>query len=264
MRTSRVIWIFLLVASHQLPGTAAQLQIGGGSSVDFGDAVVHLGCSDLQVNGTASGGTAQIHAVDNATIAAGGTFNAGGAQIDTAGNFESTGTFNPGASTVSMIDGCGRTQSHVSGATSFHNLSVTTSTGKQLMLDAAKTVTVAGQLQLRGASGNLLKIRSTTAGTPSMISATTLQDIHFVDVADNRATGAVIAPGKASVFESVPGANIFRWFYFDENGVYSDPTTKLVPVFSEWTLVLLGLMLACVGMRYASSKKKSNSVDNSN
>ncbi|MBF5004379.1 hypothetical protein [Diaphorobacter caeni] len=255
MCTSRIIWIFLLFISHQLHGVAAQIQIGSGSTVDFGDAVLNLGCSDLQVSGTAIGSTARIQAVDNTTIAAGGTFDAGGAQLDTAGNFESAGAFNPGVSTLSVVDGCSRSQSHVSGGTNFHHLSVITSTGKKLILDSSQTVTVAGQLQLRGASGNLLNIRSTSAGIPAMISATTLQDIHFVDVADNRATGSVIAPNHASVFESVPGPNLYRWFYFDENGEYSDPVAKRIPVFSNGSLVLLGLLLALLGWRWSTRKR---------
>ncbi len=224
----------------------AGLDVGAGSTIDFGDAVIDMGCSDLIVDGTTNTSASQVTGLDNVTIDASGTLNAGGAQITLAGNFSNSGTLSAGSGTVAIVDGCSRTQSSISGDSTFHDLSITSATGKQVVFESGKTTTVAGTLTLQGAAGNLLKVRSSTPGSPAMLSATPQQVIQFVDVADNRAVGSVIAPGSPSKYESKASGNLFRWFFYDVNGLLP---FQPIPSLSAWSLFAVSALLSLLGIR---------------
>lgn len=192
------------------------VQVGSGSRVDFGDARVNLGCADFRIAGTAATNTAQLAGINNVTV--GGQLTGGAGHISLAGDFASPGNFDAGTSTVTLGDGCGRTTSQIGAGLTFHGLSAITATGKTLQFIGGATTTVAGQLTLQGASGHLLQIRSSSPGTPAHLSATSLQSIQFVDVADNRAVGEVIAFGIPQNYQSRTSGNIYRWFQYDHAG----------------------------------------------
>lgn len=240
----------------------AQLQVGAGSRVDFGDATVKLGCADLNVNGSAAASASRLSGIDTLNIGAAGDLQAGSAQVALSGDFARSGSFDAGGSTVSIVDACARSTSRVSGGTVFNHLSVTSGTGKTIALAAGQTTTVLGQLTLQGAQGQLLKLRSSAAGTPAQLSATTQQSVQWVDVADNRATGEVIAFGKPSQFQSQAGGNLFRWFQFDAQGQdqgggnggnggnngSGGSDIRRVPSLSILATAALGALLAWAGM----------------
>ena len=245
----------VLSASIVVPEARAQVLIGADSVVDWGDASVSMGCTDLVVNGTANMSAARLSEVDSVNIS--GVLNNGSGQLSVAGNLATTGTLQGGAGTVSIVDGCARTTSQITGSPSFHNLSISTTTGKQVVFEAGKTTTVGGQLALQGASGNLLKIRSSVAGTPALLSATDQQVVQFVDVGDNRAVGSVIAPGEPTLFQSSSAGNIFRWFLFNEDGVIPkepEPQIAAVPTLGDWALYVLSLLIALLGYRNVSRR----------
>ena len=97
----------------------------------------------------------------------------------------------PGTSTVSFVDGCGEASATISGDTTFSTLSMTTSTGKLYSFQAGSTQ-MSDSLFLAGAEGNLLRIRSTSAGTAANFDVTGAQSADFVSVQDNNAIGAPI------------------------------------------------------------------------
>lgn len=230
-----------LLAVVLLNGNAwAQLNVGAGSSIDFGDAVVEMGCTDLVVSGTANTTASQITGIDDVSIGAGGAFNGGSAQLSLSGDFANAGSFSGGSGSVLIVDGCGKAQSRISGQSSFNNLSITTATGKEAIFEAGKTTTVAGTLTLNGAPANLLKIRSSTPPAPALLAATTSQSIQYVDVADNRAVGAVIAPGLPGGFNSIASGKVYRWFRFDE---YGDLIKVPVPTLSQWGILALSALI---------------------
>ena len=68
--------------------------------------------------------------------------------------------FVKGSSTV-LLDGADQ---YMTGSTVFHNLTKTVSAAQTLTLDAASTFSVSGALTLRGATSNLLSLRSTGTG----------------------------------------------------------------------------------------------------
>jgi hypothetical protein len=55
---------------------------------------------------------------------------------------------------VRFVDGCSTTSSTISDSSSFNDLVFTTSTGKDVLFEAAETTTVSGAITLAGASGN--------------------------------------------------------------------------------------------------------------
>jgi len=195
-------------------GAQAVVMVGAGSALNFADANVSLGCGDLTVQGQTSGTAANVTAIANLVIAAGGTLAPGASQLTLGGNFADAGTFTPGTSRVAIVDTCGSGTSTVSGATSFYDLIVATASGKRLVLPAALTQSIAHALTLQGAAGNLLQVLSSSAGQQALldVGAGAAQSIAYVDARDNKASGAAIAPGAAASYQSVDGGNLLNWF----------------------------------------------------
>ncbi|ARU05795.1 hypothetical protein CCO03_14870 [Comamonas serinivorans] len=208
--------------------------------------MVNLGCADLQVDGALHAQTVELADVDNLAVGAAGVLDGGSARIALGGDVSQSGTLIPGSSTVAITDTCGNTESRVSGNATFHDLSVISTAGKKLVLEAGQTTTVSGMLTLQGVDGHLLQVRSSVPGTTARIAASTQQSIQFVDVADNRAVGAHIAPGYPSQYKSVAGSNVFSWFDYDESG--QSISAKRIPTLSGWALAAVALLLAGVGV----------------
>jgi hypothetical protein len=257
--------------SRRLPGCAllaiaplvqaGQWQIGAGSRVDFGDAAVNLGCGDLKVLGDAAASASRLGGIGMLDIGGTGSLMAGSAQLALSGDFVRSGSFDAGSSTVSIVDACPGSTSRVSGGTVFQHLTVASSTGRTLELAAGQATTVLGRLTLQGAQGQLLKLRSSSAGTPAQLSATAQQSVQFVDVADNRATGEVIAFGKPDQFQSQAGGNLFRWFQFDAQGQdqgggntgntgNTGTDIRQVPTLSALGAAVLGALLALAALAH--------------
>src|SRR5689334_15489945 len=190
------------------------ITVGSGSMVNFADAAINLGCSDLTIAGQASSMVATLSAIANLSVTSGGVFAPGGSQITLGGNFSDAGTFTPGASRVSIVDDCGSGKSQISGTTSFYDFVVASTVGKQLVFPAGLTQGVSHALTLQGVAGNLLQILSSTAGTRAIlaVSAGTAQTVSYVNARDNNASAATIAPGAASLYNSVDSGNLLNWF----------------------------------------------------
>lgn len=220
----------------------AQIDIGVGSTFDFGNATIDFGCSDLNVAGTASVATGSLTGLRNLAVPSGGTFNAGASQTTLGGDFADGGTFNAGSGSVRIVDACGGGTSQLSGNTSFFVFNASTSNGKQLILPANATQSVANSLTLAGTAGNLLQVRSSSAGQRANLALASgaAQTVSYVAARDNAATGVTIAPGTPAAHNSVDGGNLLNWFNGAINGV-----TGAVPAPG---LRLMGqlLLFACV------------------
>lgn len=192
----------------------AQINIGAGSTFDFGNAAIDFGCSDLDVAGNATSTAAALAGLRNLAVPSGGTFNAGTSQITLGGDFANGGGFNAGSGAVSIVDACGSGTSQVSGSTSFFVLAANTTSAKQLVLPANSTQAVTHSLTLTGTAGNLLQVRSSSAGQRAnlALASAAAQTISYVAVRDNAATGATIAPGAPAAYNSVDGGDLVNWF----------------------------------------------------
>jgi hypothetical protein len=190
------------------PAAAAELTVGSGASFDLGTALLDLGCADLKVGGTLSAGAVGFDAARDLVIDPGGVLNGDSALLEVTGDWNNAGSFSAGTSTLRLSDGCGVTSAIVSGNTSFANLEMTTTSGKRWSFAAGTTQTVASALTLLGASGNLLEIRSTSAGSVAFFNLLGSQIGDFVDVEDNDATAGVpinVGPN------SIVGSNTPGW-----------------------------------------------------
>lgn len=209
------------------PGLAQGITVGSGSALSLGSGQIDLGCGSL-------------------IILSGGQVDGGQGTINLSGNWSNSGTFDPGSSTVNMADGsgCGSPVT-IAGNTTFHNLVITTNSGRQVNFAAGSTQTVTSALTLAGVAGNLLKIRSTTQGSPAFLdlTSTASQNIDYVDVQDNHATGLYLASGDPGRFNSVDSGGNLRWF------LNAGPTD--IPTLSSLGMLatLMGLLMAVLGWR---------------
>ena len=218
----------------------AAVDVGAGSRIDFGDARADLGCGDLNVGGSASVGAAQVGGIDSVVVSTGATLAGGSGSLALSGDFAIAGGFDPGSGGVAIGDGCGNTTSLLSGSQRFSRLAVTTATAKRLTLSAGATTRVTpGPLTLAGAPGRLLQIRSTAAGQPAFIDLAGSQAVSYVDVADNHAIGATLAPGVPAATHSVDSGNVRNWFDF----------LTAIPTLSLPAMVGLALLLGGIAVR---------------
>jgi len=144
-----------------------------------------------------------------------GTLNADGQAINVAKGWNNTGgTFTHGDNTVTFDSA---NTSLIEGNTTFYSLACTTG-GKQLTFEAGSTQTVEGTstLTLTGSPGNLITLRSSSAGTQWNINPTGTINVSYVDVQDsNNMNGVNINPSN-----SVNSGNNTNWF---SSGTTKDP-----------------------------------------
>jgi hypothetical protein len=141
------------------PALAGNLTVGSGSSLDLGTGSLALGCADLDVLGTLTAGSVGFTQGRDVTITPSGVMNGNSATLQLSGDWDNTGSFVPGTSSVRITDGCGLLSGVVNGNSSFHNLELSSTSGKQVTFTAGTTQTVGAAFTVSGATGNLLKIR---------------------------------------------------------------------------------------------------------
>lgn len=192
------------------------------------------------------GGTLELPCVD--FLNSGGTVNAAGL-INVSGNWGNTGAFNAQGGTVHMDDDhCVPNIATITGNTSFFALRIDTDSGKQVNFQAGSTQNVGGGITLLGTSGNRLKIRSTVPGSPAFLNVAGGQNINYVDVQDNHATGLYLAPGLPNQFNSIDRGGNSRWFLNlgPEVNPGSPPNINPIPTLSATATLLLGLALSAL------------------
>ena len=166
MRRALAVVALLALASA---ASASQFTVGNGASVDLGTGALGLGCANLNVAGTLSAGTVGFTGGRNVVIDPTGVVNGNSATLQLAGDWDNSGSFNAGTSTVQIADGCGLLSGVVAGSTTFAGLTITSASARQVSFEAGSTTTVTGNLSLAGQSGALLKIRSTLGGSAGFL-----------------------------------------------------------------------------------------------
>ena len=220
----------------------AAITVGAGSSLQFADSTVDLGCSDLTIAGAANGTTATIGAITNLNLS--GSFAPGAGRISLGGNFANTGSFVPGNSQVAIVDACGNGTGLISGATNFYDFVVATASGKQTLFPVAAPQSIEHSLTLQGAAGHLLNIGSSAPGQRGVLAVAkeAAQAIAYVSARDNNASIARIAPGPPAQFNSVDAGNLANWFL----AAYGDAALVPAPALGadRWILVAAMLLAA--------------------
>jgi len=115
-------------------------------------------------------------------IPAGHVLNLGGSTLAIPGDWSNSGTFAAGTGTIKLNVPAGSVQT-IFGDNTFYNLE-STAAGGQINFEAAKTQTVSNNLAVNGGSGNLITLRSTTAGTPWKIDPQVGRSVSYIDVKD--------------------------------------------------------------------------------
>lgn len=209
-----------LLSLAPLPVLAAGATIGPGSTISLGSGTMDLDCGDLVISGTLNLNTGAYTNVGNVVINSGGVLNGDSGSISLSGDWTNNGgTTNPGSSQVTFNTDCGNDTINVAGNSSFFNLTVQTTTGRQITFEAGSTTTVQGHLVMNGTGdennpANLLKIRSSSPGNPAFLVVDGTYAITQVDVQDNHAIlpGEWVDFGHPEDFDSIDGPGNFRWF----------------------------------------------------
>ncbi|HVN37470.1 MAG TPA: hypothetical protein VMW19_04765 [Myxococcota bacterium] len=190
------------------PALAGNVTVGAGSSLDLGTGSLALGCADLDVLGTLTAGTVGFTQGRDVTVTPSGVMNGNSATLQLSGDWDNTGSFVPGTSSVRITDGCGLLSDVVNGSTTFHDFQLSSTSGKQVSFAAGSTQTVAGAFTVSGATGNLLKLRSSVGGTVAFVNVQGSGIANHVDIADISA-----APGNDIPIsgDSVKGPNTPGW-----------------------------------------------------
>ncbi|MGC2235985.1 MAG: Calx-beta domain-containing protein [Pyrinomonadaceae bacterium] len=190
--------------------TGAGYVYNGGANQAAGNglpaSVTNLTIADTGISPTnvVTGATAQT--VTGAFNIQQGTYLAGTGTLAVGGNFSNSGTFTHNNGTVSL-NGTGAQT--IAGNTTFNILSATASTARTLSFTAASTTTVAANLILTGASGQLLSLRSTIPGVAWNLVAPAAQTVNFADARDSNAgSGQTVRATN-----SVDTANNVNWSF---------------------------------------------------
>ncbi len=158
------------------------------AGTDAGDSFASTGTLTLGGNFTQSGGTFSAPTTLNVP----GSFSHSG------------GTFMHNSGTVALT---GANQS-VFGSTTFSDLTKTVSNADTLTFEAGSTQTIAGVLILTGTSGQLLSLRSSSAGSKWNVNPQTSWTVSYVDVKDSSNQAAsLINPSN-----SLDSGNTTNWF----------------------------------------------------
>jgi hypothetical protein len=214
--------------------TVLGLLLAAGLQLALADVLIPAG-------GSIALGGGRLDNVGNLSIA--GTLDAGTGGISLAGDWTRTGTFVPGTSTVSFIDG-GLGQSNLTGDTDFHALSLVSSTGKTYVIESSRTLRVAAGLTIRGLAGSPIQVASPDPSRVAFVNlaAAGTQDIEFVGVSNVHASGQPLAPTQSNQGGT---GNARGWF----GSLLMAPFP--VPGLSPLALLVLGLLMIATAMRRA-------------
>lgn len=196
------------------PTLARGISVSPGARFSVGEGSVRLGCGDLDIGGVFSVDAGSVSGIRDVSINP-GTLNGGSGLISLSGDWANAGTFNAQSGTVAIVDGCGSADSTLSGDSTFSGLSVSSSSGRTLLLESGSSQTVAGSLALAGTPATRLVILPETSGAVARLTLASgaSQAISAVDVQDIDASGGeVIAPGSPESFDSIDRGNNLNWF----------------------------------------------------
>jgi len=183
--------------------------------------------------------------VGSGGISIDGTLSAGSSEIDCSGNWTlgSEGTFTASTSTV-VFDGSSQT---INGSATFYGLRKSVSTADTLSFDHSGTQTITGSLDLQGAAGNLLSLRSTLDNDAFGITYSgedSRLTLSYLDVKDSDASGG----DTLVAMHSVNTGNNSNWNFADTDiitayikawleGPYSDVSHSMGTTLRDNSLV---------------------------
>lgn len=163
-------WCVLLLGLAFMSAASAQgLYIPDGASFNVPPgSSFDLSCGDLSIDGDVAVSSGTLASAGNVGISSSGRLRGDSGSIEFGGNWVNQGQFDAGTSTVYAVDDCGASTAMFSGATTFHNLVLSSTSGREFVFPAGSLVTVTGTLTLQGTSGNPIVLSSASGGTANI------------------------------------------------------------------------------------------------
>jgi hypothetical protein len=147
---------------------AQAFTIGAGSSFSVPPGgELDIGCTALRVEGEMSVGGGDVLA-GAVTIDADGVLNGDDGILLFSGDWTNNGNFSHGTSTVVITDDCAAGPVHLSGNTTFHNLTLASTGGGTFVIPAGASITVTGTLTIEGQPGQPINLVSSSPGTAAI------------------------------------------------------------------------------------------------
>jgi len=178
-------------------------------------------------NSASAAGTWDING--NLSIA-GGTLKATSGDFNVSGNWSNSATFTANNGTVTL-DGSGQA---LTGDTSFYNLTknVTAADTLTFQSGSANKTIITNTLNLSGASGQLLSLRSNPAGTQWEIDPQVTRTISYLDVKDANNVNAAIL--NAIGTNSTDSGNNTNWSFVAASAASTSTPTSTPQVSSSY------------------------------
>lgn len=178
----------------------AQFSVGSGATYSVPAGGTNVGCLSVDVQGTLATPAGQFTTASSLAIGATGIFDGGAGTLSVGGTLSNAGTFNAGAGTVVLNDGCAGGTSQLSGDMVFQNLTLSSVTGRTFVIPAGSHITVLGMLTLQGTGAQSIQLVSSGAGTAVIqLGPAAVVNRNFANVAGNVQIGAAIAGGAAPI-----------------------------------------------------------------
>lgn len=219
--------VIALLLAGTAPAFGEGLTVGSDDVFNLNGAMVDLDCGDLTIEGEFNMGAGGTLNNVGSVIIDGGTLNGDSGTFNVSGDWLNTGgTFDGGTSQVTWNTDCSSATINVSGDNDFYNMTVQTTTGREIQFAAGSTQTFAGHLVMNGTTravegGDLLRISST--GGPAFFVVNGTYAIDRVNVSDNHALtpGEWVDFGHPEDFDSIDSGGNSRWFRNAPPGVDS-------------------------------------------
>lgn len=212
------------------------IQVGNGGTMLLGDGQIDLAGGDLQVNGHFDVGMGIVQGVG--TVLINGSLNGNAGLIELWDDWINLGSFTGGSGEVHMVDAAGQA-SEIRGATTFSDLSMTTTAGGSYVLEAGLEQRVLGTLTILGLAGQPIQIESSSPPQTAYLwlDPDGTQVIDHVGVSNVHATGQPLAPTQTNQGGS---GNDSGWFG-------QELEILAIPALSITGLLLLILALLAFG-----------------
>lgn len=201
--------VTLVLALAAAPVSAGTVLIAQGSNVSIGSGEIDLGCADVEIAGGLSG---PLSGARDVTISPGAAPAA--AVIGLSGYWINNGPQELDVA-IDWRDGCSVYEASMLGSSTVPALTIQSSSGREIRLDASGEQRVANSLSLTGTPGELLRLRPTASAQFARLTLGlgASQLIDSVDVAyiDSDA-GQDIAPGMPADYNSLRSGPVRNWF----------------------------------------------------
>jgi len=215
--SNKKLFYYLFIISMMLNSSVlARLNVPAGATISNpAGGFVDMDCSNLNVLGRFNLNSTHVSNIQNINISPGGYLNADQSTLTISGSWNNNGTFVAGTGTVVFTDGCAVGPFEIVGNSVFHNLTLSSSNGKTIVIPADANITVNGVLKLQGIYGQPISLVSSSG--------------QLVKI--NLGPSAQVITNSVSVSNNVQ--------------IGESALIPAIPTLSEYGLILLVMLILC-------------------